>query len=468
MASQSEPFYNHHQRLHKKLTLALVASHIDSSGDDSINVLDLFCGCGERGIWYAKAFPKAYVVGIDRSATAIARALEMAAEYGVGDRCTFLLGEVGAVLAASSEHRRECDAQINSNASGGPHPSVAAAPCVPAHLMDEGFAVVEVDPFGCSLPWLPTLARNFTRPGGVICLNFTNYEQLSRSRSDSGCCSDRKELQLRRLLRRVVGCPSAPGLLLLCAWTYGHGARVIVLCQGADGRSASMVSRKRPRELECEAEEDCPCARMAPAALEQLAVKFCCRTPDPALWPGSCCNPLFVQTAIQLVTNLAALRRSGGAEAVRLRTRTAADESALADILGASTPTDCADAGARTSEREELRSLLATLHRWLSEADFHRPNQCWRLVDLHALWTVCDDRQRQCPARASLVHLLRGTDGPSSSPATEAVAADAYCVKVRVGLQYMCILMCRSLSDSKPLLCAACCRRSCHWRRCPS
>ncbi|WP_034268206.1 SAM-dependent methyltransferase [Haloechinothrix halophila] len=62
-------------------------------------VLDLGCGIGHSSIALAKAFPRASVVGVDLDEASVAQAREIAAEAGVADRVTFVVGDAAQVQA---------------------------------------------------------------------------------------------------------------------------------------------------------------------------------------------------------------------------------------------------------------------------------------------------------------------------------------------------------------------------------
>jgi SAM-dependent methyltransferase len=62
-------------------------------------VLDLGCGLGASSIALARAYPRAQVLGVDLDQASIAEARAQAAEAGVADRVTFVVGDAAQVAA---------------------------------------------------------------------------------------------------------------------------------------------------------------------------------------------------------------------------------------------------------------------------------------------------------------------------------------------------------------------------------
>jgi len=62
-------------------------------------VLDLGCGLGASSIALARAYPRAQVLGVDLDQASIAEARARAAEAGVADRVTFVVGDAARVTA---------------------------------------------------------------------------------------------------------------------------------------------------------------------------------------------------------------------------------------------------------------------------------------------------------------------------------------------------------------------------------
>jgi SAM-dependent methyltransferase len=65
----------------------------------SPRVLDLGCGLGASSVALARAYPRATVLGVDLDETSIAQARTAAAEAGVADRVSFVVGD--AAVATS-------------------------------------------------------------------------------------------------------------------------------------------------------------------------------------------------------------------------------------------------------------------------------------------------------------------------------------------------------------------------------
>ncbi len=62
-------------------------------------VLDLGCGLGASSVALARAYPRAQVLGVDLDEASVAEARAQAAEEGVADRVTFLVGDAAQVAA---------------------------------------------------------------------------------------------------------------------------------------------------------------------------------------------------------------------------------------------------------------------------------------------------------------------------------------------------------------------------------
>src|SRR6266498_1551656 len=65
-------------------------------------VLDLGCGLGASSIALARAYPRARVVGVDLDAASVTEARAEAAEAGVADRVTFVVGDAAHVASETS------------------------------------------------------------------------------------------------------------------------------------------------------------------------------------------------------------------------------------------------------------------------------------------------------------------------------------------------------------------------------
>jgi SAM-dependent methyltransferase len=62
-------------------------------------VLDLGCGLGASSVALARAYPRAQVLGVDLDEASVAEARAQAAEEGVADRVTFVVGDAAQVAA---------------------------------------------------------------------------------------------------------------------------------------------------------------------------------------------------------------------------------------------------------------------------------------------------------------------------------------------------------------------------------
>jgi SAM-dependent methyltransferase len=62
-------------------------------------VLDLGCGLGASSVALARAYPRAQVLGVDLDEASVAEARDQAAEAGVADRVTFVVGDAAQVAA---------------------------------------------------------------------------------------------------------------------------------------------------------------------------------------------------------------------------------------------------------------------------------------------------------------------------------------------------------------------------------
>jgi SAM-dependent methyltransferase len=62
-------------------------------------VLDLGCGLGASSVALARAYPRAQVLGVDLDQASVAEARAQAAEAGVADRATFVVGDAAQVAA---------------------------------------------------------------------------------------------------------------------------------------------------------------------------------------------------------------------------------------------------------------------------------------------------------------------------------------------------------------------------------
>ncbi len=62
-------------------------------------MLDLGCGLGASSIALARAYPRTQVLGVDLDEASVAEARAQAAEAGVADRVTFVVGDAAQVAA---------------------------------------------------------------------------------------------------------------------------------------------------------------------------------------------------------------------------------------------------------------------------------------------------------------------------------------------------------------------------------
>jgi len=65
-------------------------------------VLDLGCGLGASSIALARAYPRAQVLGVDLDEASVTEARAEAAEAGVADRVTFVVGDAAHVASETS------------------------------------------------------------------------------------------------------------------------------------------------------------------------------------------------------------------------------------------------------------------------------------------------------------------------------------------------------------------------------
>ena len=195
-------FFSTHQALNRDLSIAIIAEHLTKS-NVAIEVLDACTGSGARAIRYAQSLIEvSKLVAVDINMNSLDIAKNNAIMNGV----------------PLIEYKC-CDALIYMQ------------------TCPSSFSIIEIDPFGCSLPYIRAAVRCL-KPSGILCLTFTNSNILFGNNSSFFASygttrpSDVSlhEFSLRAVIfssfREIFACGRYP--VPVACWSFSHGCRLII------------------------------------------------------------------------------------------------------------------------------------------------------------------------------------------------------------------------------------------------
>ena len=223
-------FFSIHQVLNRDVTSTILQDLFRGNRRD-IKILDAFCGSGMRGLKNAMAIPNSTVLGIDVDRFSLSTAQRNSTALGLSRRVSWIERDIHVAL-----RNFQCDKTL--------------------------FDVIDIDPFGSSLPYLEDCI-GCLRIGGILCLNFTDssilfggrrdelisYYRLEDNTAIASVCSHEYAIRLLVASIRAIVIKLGRSLEPLACWGYGNGCRLIIKISEASNPVPGMLPRFASKSL---------------------------------------------------------------------------------------------------------------------------------------------------------------------------------------------------------------------------